>query len=61
MSEKNVLAFLGSPHVNGVTAAMLDCAVCKAKKAGYTVNEILLLLFTGRMFLPRLKIYLTDY
>lgn len=40
MSEKNVLAILGSPHVNGITAAMLDCAVCKAKRAGYAVTEI---------------------
>lgn len=40
MSEKNVLAILGSPHINGLTAAMLDCAIRKAEKTGYAVTKI---------------------
>ena len=40
MSEKNALAILGSPHVNGMTAAMLNCAIRKAEKSGYTVTKI---------------------
>lgn len=40
MNEKKVLAILGSPHANGVTAAMLDCAVHSAEKKGYTVKKI---------------------
>lgn len=32
MSEKSVLAILGGPHVNGITAAMLDCAIQVAEK-----------------------------
>jgi len=40
MSEKNVLAILGSPHVNGTTAAMLDVAVRKAEKNDYKVTKI---------------------
>lgn len=40
MSEKNALAILGSPHVNGTTAAMLDWAISKAGQAGYTVTKI---------------------
>ncbi len=40
MSEKNVLAILGSPHTNGTTAAMLDCAICKAEQKGYAITKI---------------------
>lgn len=40
MSNKNVLAILGSPHANGITAAMLDHAVYEAEKAGYSVNKL---------------------
>ncbi|MDE6281358.1 MAG: flavodoxin family protein, partial [Oscillospiraceae bacterium] len=40
MSKKSILAILGSPHVNGMTAAMLDCAICEAERKGYTVTKI---------------------
>ncbi len=40
MNEKNVLAILGSPHVNGITAAMYNCAIRKAEQTGYTVTKI---------------------
>ena len=40
MSEKNMLAILGSPHTNGMTAAMLNWAVHKAEQAGYAVTKI---------------------
>ncbi len=40
MNKKNVLAILGSPHVNGTTAAMLNCAIRTAEKAGDTVTKI---------------------
>lgn len=40
MSEKNMLAILGGPHTNGMTAAMLDIAIRTAKRAGYTVTKI---------------------
>ncbi len=40
MNEKKILAVLGSPHVNGTTAAMLDYAIRKAEKSGYTVAKI---------------------
>lgn len=40
MSEKNVLAILGSPHTNGTTAAMLNLAIHKAEQAGYAVTKI---------------------
>ena len=40
MNDKNVLAILGSPHVDGTTAAMLNCAIRKAKKIGYTITKI---------------------
>lgn len=40
MSEKNALAILGSPHTNGMTAAMLEFAIREAKQAGYTVTKI---------------------
>ena len=40
MSEKNMLAILGSPHTNGMTAAMLNWAVHKAEQVGYAVTKI---------------------
>ncbi len=40
MSEKNMLAILGSPHTNGMTAAMLNWAVHKAEQADYAVTKI---------------------
>lgn len=40
MSEKNVLAILGSPHANGTTATMLDLAIQKAEQSGYVVTKI---------------------
>lgn len=40
MSEKNVLAILGSPHTNGTTAAMLNVAIGEAERAGYAVTKI---------------------
>lgn len=52
MSEKNVLAILGSPHVNGMTATMLNCAIQRIERKSYTVTKINLyekelLYFTG--------------
>lgn len=40
MRSKRVLAILGSPHTDGVTAAMLDYSIHEAEKAGYTVTKI---------------------
>lgn len=40
MKEKNILAILGSPHTDGTIAAMLDCAVRQAEKAGYSVTKV---------------------
>lgn len=40
MNQKTVLAILGSPHSKGTTAAMLNYAIHKAEKAGYTVSQI---------------------
>lgn len=40
MNEKHILAILGSPHGNGITAAMLECAIHRAEKRGYTVTKI---------------------
>lgn len=40
MTQKKLLAILGSPHSNGTTAAMLECAVLASKKAGYDVTKI---------------------
>lgn len=40
MGEKNVLAILGSPHRNGLTAAMLNFTVRKAEQTGYAVTKI---------------------
>ena len=33
-----MLAILGSPYVNGTTAAILDLAIRRAKQAGYIVT-----------------------
>ena len=40
MNEKVMLAILGSPHANGMTATMLNYAICKAEKMGYSVIRI---------------------
>lgn len=40
MSEKNVLAVLGSPHTNGTTATMLNFAVQEAEQEGCAVTKI---------------------
>lgn len=40
MNNKNVLAILGSPHSNGITAAMLDHAMNEAQKSGYSVTKV---------------------
>lgn len=40
MHEKSALAILGSPHTNGITAAMLDVAIRKAQQANYNVTKI---------------------
>ncbi len=40
MVNKSLLAILGSPHVNGITSAMLDCAIHRAEKVGYHVTKI---------------------
>lgn len=38
--NKQVLAILGSPHENGITAAMLECAIRQAERRGYTVTRL---------------------
>lgn len=40
MSEKTILALLGSPRKNGMTAAMLHHAVHRAEAKGYTVKTV---------------------
>lgn len=40
--SKNLLAILGSPHKNGTTAKMLDCATKAAEGRGWSVNRIYL-------------------
>lgn len=40
MKEKKILAILGSPHTDGTTSIMLDCAVQQAEKTGYAVTKI---------------------
>lgn len=40
MRQKKLLAILGSPHVNGTTANMLNYAVCSSEKTGYEVNKV---------------------
>ena len=39
MNSKKVLAILGSPRADGVTATMLDCSIREAEKAGYIVSK----------------------
>lgn len=38
--SKKMLAILGSPHQDGITAKMLDCAVDAAEHAGWKVDKI---------------------
>ena len=40
MRPKRVLAILGSPHIDGETATMLNHSICAAEKAGYTIDKI---------------------
>lgn len=40
MKNKKVLAILGSPHVGGTTATMLEYTIQSAIKAGYEVTKI---------------------
>lgn len=40
MSEKRLLAILGSPHPGGVTAQMLQCLVDGAERAGWHVDRV---------------------
>lgn len=40
MNRKSVLAILGSPHRNGMTAAMMDIAIRRAEEKGYMVTKI---------------------
>ncbi len=40
MREEKVLAILGSPHANGATATMLECAIREAEKADSIVTKI---------------------
>lgn len=39
---KEFLAILGSPHKNGITAAMLECAVSAAKAKSFRVHRVYL-------------------
>lgn len=40
MSNKKILAVLGSPHTTGITSSMLNYAIYSAEKAGYEVTKI---------------------
>ncbi len=40
MNGKGLLAILGSPHANGMTAAMLNYAIRRAEEMGYNVTKI---------------------
>lgn len=40
MGEKDVLAILGSPHKDGITAAMLSFAVRECEKSGCSVTKV---------------------
>lgn len=40
MSQKNILAILGSPHSKGTTATMLKYAISEAEKNGYNVTKV---------------------
>lgn len=39
-NPRKLLAILGGPHLNGSTAAMLDCAVDAARRAGWEVQTV---------------------
>lgn len=39
MRPKRVLAILGSPHIDGVTATMLNHSICEAEKAGHIIGK----------------------
>ena len=40
MRHKKMLAILGSPHKDGVTARMLQCAIKAAEAAGWEVEQV---------------------
>ncbi len=40
MRTQRLLAILGSPHADGITAAMLQCAVAAAERAGWQIDRI---------------------
>lgn len=40
MRDKTMLAILGGPHTAGRTAAMLDCAIEAAQRAGWKVQQL---------------------
>ncbi len=40
MNGKGLLAILGSPHANGMTATMLNYAIRRAEEMGYNVTKI---------------------
>lgn len=40
MNTKKVLAIFGSPHTNGMTAAMLEDAIYAAERKGYCVTKV---------------------
>ncbi len=40
MDKKHVLAILGSPHPNGVTATLLERSIQAAQRAGYSVTRL---------------------
>ncbi len=40
MNGKELLAILGSPHANGMTATMLNYAIRRAEEMGYNVTKI---------------------
>lgn len=40
MSQKNILAILGSPRTKGTTATMLNYAISEAEKVGYNVTKV---------------------
>ena len=40
MHEKRMLAILGSPHTDGITAAMFNCALQSAEKTGYQITKV---------------------
>lgn len=40
MNDKTLLAILGSPHLDGSTAAMLNCVVNAAIKDGWQITTV---------------------